>query len=146
MRLQVGARAPFWNWFSTAKSISFGVQGQPKIILPGAAAAGQFFVSQCDGLDPQTEHVTPQPAQDTKVLSKVFSVTCPSGASFNTQFKNSPTKSRAILYPGLPQQLILEPIATGSGAAYRNGPLTISTKRNQVTVDSSGRYSRCSMR
>ena len=142
VRLQISALDRFWTWLSTARSVSLGAEGHQKITLPGAGAAGQFFLSQCDRAPSQSA----QPAAPPQ-LSKVFTVTCPNGASFQIQFENSQTASKAILYPGLPQQLILNSIPTGSGAAYQNGPLKIFTKgTSQLTVDSSGNATNCSMR
>ncbi|MEM8686143.1 MAG: hypothetical protein AAGF81_02365 [Pseudomonadota bacterium] len=142
VRLQVGVGEEFWKWFSTTELLTFGIKGEPKKTIPGPTVAAQFFLAGCDKAGAQAG----QPADDQTERSKVFKISCPNGGTFDIQFENSPTQSRAILYPGLPQQLILESIVSGSGSAYRNGPLTIRTKADLAIVESPAGTFQCSIR
>ncbi len=143
VRMQVDAADAFWRWFSTTELLTVGVKGQQKKTIKGPTVAAQFFLARCDMAGAQAAG---QPAQDQTERSKVFRVSCPNGGTFDIQFENSATQSRAILYPGLPQQLILESIVSGSGSAYRNGPLTIRTKGDLAIVETASGTSNCSIR
>ncbi|MEM1198935.1 MAG: hypothetical protein AAGI06_06450 [Pseudomonadota bacterium] len=142
VRMQVEASNAFWKWFSTTELLTVGVKGQPKKTIKGPTVAAQFFLARCDMAGAQAG----QPAQDQMERSKVFKVSCPNGGTFDIQFENSATQSRAILYPGLPQQLILDSIVSGSGSAYRNGPLTIRTKGDLAIVETASGTSNCTIR
>ena len=149
VRLKIKGVHPFWKRFATEPSVSIGIIGDQKITLPGAGVAGQYFLSQCDKGPsqpaPPIQAAAPAPQPSKRTLSKIFNVSCPNGSSFRVQFAESETASTAILYPGLPQQLILNSIPTGSGSAYQNGPLKIYTGRGRITVETATNTAECSM-